>query len=111
MGDWRNTKNEVKWFLRLLEEGGVDVEEFGHKENALHDEGETSWMFWIDISTTDGFKNYCDFEMLELRIGETPDDLHMVFEDLYVSAGLAADFWTWVEDDFKMAIPGAWCDD
>lgn len=76
----------------------MDLVEFGRIENELYDEGELSWELVNDIETVYGFKNYCVFEILELRIGLTPKDFHIEIEDLYTSEDFAADFWLWEED-------------
>ncbi|KAH7403241.1 hypothetical protein BKA64DRAFT_641243 [Cadophora sp. MPI-SDFR-AT-0126] len=103
-----------KW-LELLDRVGVNLVEYGRKENEMRDDYEINWTFWIDIGRQYEYENMCCFKLLDLWIGETPDDFHFEFEDLYASTPLAAEFWDWVEanldeEKFK-AIPGSWKDD
>tara|TARA_R110002060_G_scaffold35502_2_gene46408 strand:- start:14 stop:451 length:438 start_codon:yes stop_codon:yes gene_type:complete len=103
-----------KW-LELLNRAGADLVEYGRIENEMHDTQVIEWTFWYDAENNDRHKNECCFELKELRIGENPEDLHIEFEDLYVSTPLAADFWDWVEapsiEEKIKAIPGSWKDD
>ena len=111
----RNAKRTVKGWLAILYRAGVDLAEYGRIENELHANGRTNWTFDANIESVKEFDNICRFKMIELRIGATPDDLYIEFEDLYVSASLAARFWKWVErpvDEDQMAsMPGSWQDD
>ena len=111
---FKELKRLVKRWLEILKETGVNLVEYGRVENAMYDSNEASWTFNLDIENCLRGENWCIFEMLELRIGESPEDFYIEFEDLYVSAELAADFWLWIEappDEDFAAIPGAWCED
>jgi hypothetical protein len=108
----------LKRWLQVLYDTGIDLIEYGQTENKLHESGKISWIDRIDIEGfNDGnFENECEFELLGLRIGETPDDFSIEFEDLYVSTPLATDFWLWAEApltelDESMPRPGSWEDD
>ncbi|KAH6711298.1 hypothetical protein BKA61DRAFT_692914 [Leptodontidium sp. MPI-SDFR-AT-0119] len=102
----------IERWLELLSQAGVDLVEYGRIENEMHDNHETRWTFRGNIEATDNPANECRFELVSLWIGETADDFYIEFEDLYVSAGLAVDFWKWVEapsvEDRMKAMPGSW---
>ncbi|KAH7319434.1 hypothetical protein BKA65DRAFT_102195 [Rhexocercosporidium sp. MPI-PUGE-AT-0058] len=104
----------VRRWLEILDGAGIDLVAYGRIENEMHDNHKTEWTFWRNIETTDGHKNECCFELVELRIGKTPDDFYLEFEDLYVSASLAARFWNWAEapsvEERMEAMPGSWKD-
>ena len=97
---------------------GIDLVQYGLVENELYESGKISWIVVLHTQWVGEFENYCKFELLELRIGETPDDFYIEFEDLYVSTPLAAEFWCWVEGitneydeyDELPPIPGSWQD-
>jgi hypothetical protein len=86
----------------MLIEAGVDLVEFGRIENTLHDEDQVKWTFPRDMAPNLESDNNYRFKILGLRMGVTPEEFHIEFEDLYVSAGLAARFWEWVE---RRAVP------
>ncbi|KAG4430424.1 hypothetical protein IFR05_014094 [Cadophora sp. M221] len=102
----------IKEWLTLLNHAGVDLVEYGRTENKMHKNHETSWTLWHDIESTSGHENKCRFKLVSLWIGETPEDFCIEFEDLYVSAGLAARFWEWVEapsvEERMKEMPGSW---
>lgn len=73
-----------RWF-EILKDTGVNLVEYGQVENAMHGRNETSWTFHLDIERSSPWhENWCTFEMLELRIGESPEVSYIESEDLYV---------------------------
>jgi len=95
----RELSNVVKIWLQLLSDAGVDLVEHGRMENILHRDGKSSWTCIRNIENVESFENWCTFELLEMRIGKSPEDSYLEFEDLYVSEGLAVPFWLLVEGD------------
>lgn len=100
--------------VRLLVEVGVDLTELGRVENALRNENHVSWALDRDIETMCGLENWYDLEILEPKMGASPEDFYIEFKVIFVSEGeLLEDFWKLVEDSTVLdcAIPGAWTDD
>ena len=104
----------IQRWLELLNRADVDLLEYGRIENEMHEKQETQWTLLKNLGTSE-HKNNCLFEIIQLRIGKTPEDFYIEFEDLYVSTPLAADFWDWVEapsvEEKIKATPGSWKDD
>ncbi|XMA18652.1 hypothetical protein WAI453_011443 [Rhynchosporium graminicola] len=105
----RTGKFLIRKWLELLSRGGVDLVEYSRIENELHDNNGTDWEL----------KLWCDLDyyvpLLQLRIGETPDDFYIEFEHPYVAKGWAVDFWLGVDDAIEeertRSMPGRWHED
>ncbi|CZT51960.1 uncharacterized protein RSE6_13187 [Rhynchosporium secalis] len=105
----RTGKFLIRKWLELLSRGGVDLVEYSRIENELHDNNGTDWEL----------KLWCDLDyyvsLLQLRIGETPDDFYIEFEHPYVAKGWAVHFWLGVDDAIEeertRSMPGRWHED
>ncbi|RDW81872.1 hypothetical protein BP6252_02984 [Coleophoma cylindrospora] len=132
----RNLHTLFREWLYHLARAEINLLEYGYQELELHAKDETLWQFRFDLGRG-SYLDYGSIQMLDLRIGEKPEDWRVEFEDLYVSSCLSRDFWILVEgterqvsklanskfeimgDDFfddlsnyedEIKIPGGWCD-
>jgi hypothetical protein len=113
----------IRGWLEALAAVGVNLDAYGAEERAIHDRGEVTWIFELDTCRADhdiGSKDtkdstpesYLNYEILDIHIGELPEEWHIEWEDVYVSSALAADFWNGVEggDSGLPQMPGSWSD-
>lgn len=118
----RNVKRITTAWLRILSKAGVDLIEYNRVENSMYENGELSWEFENQIETVRGFYNNCKFQLLKFEVSDVSEDsfcLDLVFDDLWATTPLAADFWFWVEEKWDEedendgfdAIPGSWQED
>jgi hypothetical protein len=116
-GDLYWSKRGIRSWLDVLQNSGVNLQEYISIEKDMHDKGIGLWAFDIDIEDVPGFENWCVFELLDMKITGNGDSIHFLFDDLWTTTPLAAEFWDWIEDedglgeDFDTSeIPGSWTD-
>jgi hypothetical protein len=119
-GDLYRSKRGIAIWLDVLQNSGVNLQEYISIEKDMLDKGIVSWasdIEPIDIEDVPGSENWCVFELLDVRITENEDSIHFLFDDLWATTPLAAEFWDWIEDedglreDFDTSgIPGSWTD-
>jgi hypothetical protein len=116
-GDLYWLKRGIGSWLGVLQNSGVNLQEYISIEKDMHDKGIGMWVFDIDIGDVPGFKNWCVFELLDMKITGNGGSIHFLFDDLWATTPLAAEFWDWIEDedglreDFDTSeIPGSWTD-
>jgi hypothetical protein len=116
-GDLYWLKRGIGSWLGVLQNSGVNLQEYISIEKDMHDKGIGMWVFDIDIEDLLGSENWCMFELLDMKITGNGDSIHFLFDDLWATTPLAAEFWDWIEDedglgeDFDTSkIPGSWTD-
>jgi hypothetical protein len=120
----QRTAGELYWpkrgmeiWLKVLQNSGVDLQEYISIEKDMHDKGIGWWVFNIDIERVPGYEYWCVFRLLDMGITGNGDSIYFLFDDLWAATPLAAEFWDWIEDedglreDFDTSgIPGSWTD-
>jgi hypothetical protein len=116
-GDLYRSERGIEFWLDVLQNSGVDLQQYISIEKDMQHKGTGWWAFNIDIERVPGFENWCVFELLDMKITGNGDSIHFLFDDLWATTPLAAEFWDWIEDedglreDFDTSgIPGSWTD-
>jgi hypothetical protein len=116
-GDLYLSKRGTEIWLDVLQDSGIDLQECISIEKDMRDRVIGLWIYDVDIEDVPGFENWCVFELLDMKITGNGDSIHFLFDDLWATTPLAAEFWNWIEDgdglreDFDISeIPGSWND-
>jgi hypothetical protein len=65
----------------------------------MHGKGVVLWACDINIEGVPGFEYWCLFELLDMKITGNGDSIHFLFDDLWATTPLAAEFWGWIENE------------
>jgi len=116
-GDLYWSKQEIEIWLDVLQDSGIDLQEYISMEKDMFDKDTGLWACYIDVEDVPGFENWCVFKLLDMKITGNGDSINFLFDDLWAITPLAAEFWDWIEDedglreDFDTSgIPGSWTD-
>lgn len=114
-GDLYWSKREIEIWLDILQDSGIDLQEYISMEKDMFDKDTGLWSCYIDVEDVPGFENWCVFKLLDMKITGNGDSINFLFDDLWATTPLAAEFWDWIEDedglreDFDTSgIPGSW---